>query len=184
MDESPRLVELRRRVREDPASVAFAALAEELRRAGRCPEAIEVAEAGLARHPGYTSARVTLGRALFESGSIGDARRELEEALASAPENLAGLRALAEIYRTIGLPGRALDLARRGTALAPQDREWRHLLEALEPTVDTRRAAPPSVAAQQPTGPARPAIVSPALRKLEAWLDAILQAKAQRHLTA
>ena len=63
---------------------------------------------GLARHPGYTSARVTLGRALLESGSTDEARRELEQALASAPENLAALRALADVYRSTGVPSRSM----------------------------------------------------------------------------
>ena len=155
MEESPRLEALRRRVLADPASVAFAALAEEFRRAGRLDEAVDTAQAGLVRHPGYTSARVTLGRALLDSGSIAAARQELEQALASAPENLAALRALADLYRTTGVPGRALELALRGAALAPQDREWRQLVQALEYAGSSRRAAPP-VILQPPSPPSAP----------------------------
>ena len=142
MGDSPRLEALRRRVLADPASVAFAALAEEYRRAARYDDAIETARAGLERHPAYATARVTLGRALFESGDIESARRELEQALAAAPENLAGLRALVDVYRSSGAPERARELARRGTALAPQDREWRSLVETLE---EERRAGPPNI---------------------------------------
>ena len=68
MADSPadaRLEQLERRVRNDPMSVAFAALAEEYRRLGRLKEAIETCRTGLARHPAYLSARVTLGRALI-----------------------------------------------------------------------------------------------------------------------
>ena len=68
--DSPRIQELRRRVHEDPASIAFAQLAEEYRRAGRFEEAVEVCRAGLTRHPSYLSARVTLGRALIELGEL------------------------------------------------------------------------------------------------------------------
>ena len=64
MPEHPRIEDLRRRVQKDPASIAFAQLAEEYRRAGQYQEAVEVCRAGLAIHPGYLSARVTLGRAL------------------------------------------------------------------------------------------------------------------------
>ena len=67
--ESTRLEELRRRVDLDPASVSFAALAEEYRRAGRFDQAIATCRAGLARHPDYVLARVTLGRALMDTGS-------------------------------------------------------------------------------------------------------------------
>jgi tetratricopeptide (TPR) repeat protein len=94
--ESPRLEELRRRVDEDPASIAFAQLAEECRRAGNHEEAIRVARAGLARHPDYVSARVTLGLALLASSRPAEARIELERASQQAPDNLAATRALLE----------------------------------------------------------------------------------------
>jgi tetratricopeptide (TPR) repeat protein len=98
MADSPRIEELKRRVQSDPASIAFAALAEEYRRAGRFDEAIHTCTAGLVRHPSYLSAHVTLGRALLDVGRLDDARRELESVLKIAPENLAAIRALAEIH--------------------------------------------------------------------------------------
>lgn len=103
--DSPRLEELRRRVARDPASIAFAQLAEEYRRAGDCEEAIRIARAGLTRHPDYVSARVTLGRALFEWGRHDEARLELERASRQAPDNLAASRALFELNRSSPPPG-------------------------------------------------------------------------------
>ena len=97
MGESPRIEDLKRRVRSDPDSLAFAPLAEEYRRLGRFAEAISVCEAGLSRHPAYLSARVTLGRSLLEAGRFDDARRELQTVLESAPANLAATKALDEI---------------------------------------------------------------------------------------
>src|SRR5262245_33489622 len=102
MPESPRIEELKRRVQSDPASIAFAALAEEYRRAGRFDEAIETCNTGLVRHPSYLSAHVTLGRALIEVGRLQEARTELEYVLKLAPENLAAIRGLAEIHHRIG----------------------------------------------------------------------------------
>lgn len=102
MAENPRIEELRRRVQLDPASIAFAALAEEYRRMGRHAEAIETCRAGLQRHPAYLSARVTLGRALIETGDYDAARDELETVLRSAPENLAAIRGLAQIHERLG----------------------------------------------------------------------------------
>ncbi len=102
MPESPRIEELKRRVQLDPASIAFAALAEEYRRTGRYEEAIEVCRTGLQRHPSYISAHVTLGRAFFEIGHYDDARQELEYVLSVAPENLAAIRGLAEIHHRQG----------------------------------------------------------------------------------
>jgi tetratricopeptide (TPR) repeat protein len=102
MADNPRIEELKRRVQMDPASIAFAALAEEYRRAERYEEAIETCTAGLVRHPSYLSAHVTLGRALIEIGRLQEAQRELELVLTLAPENLAAIRGLAEIHRRLG----------------------------------------------------------------------------------
>jgi tetratricopeptide (TPR) repeat protein len=98
MADNPRIEELRRRVHADPASIAFAALAEEYRRTGNYADAIETCRIGLQRHPSYLSARVTLGRALMETAQYDDARGELEVVLKAAPENLAAIRGLAEIH--------------------------------------------------------------------------------------
>lgn len=103
MSENPRIEELRRRVQADPTSIAFAALAEEYRRAGRYEDAIEVCRTGLTRHPAYLSARVTLGRALVELNQLDEAKMELDQVLSIAPENLAAIRALAEIDERRGV---------------------------------------------------------------------------------
>ncbi len=68
MPDNRKIEDLKRRVQQDPASIAFAALADEYRRAGQFHDAIETCRAGLLRHPAYVSARVTLGRALLEIG--------------------------------------------------------------------------------------------------------------------
>jgi predicted Zn-dependent protease len=93
-----RIAALERRVATDPASVSFAALAEEYRRAGRAEAAIATCLAGLTRRPDYVSARVTLGRALMEAGRSGEARVQFERVVQSAPENLAAIRALAILH--------------------------------------------------------------------------------------
>jgi hypothetical protein len=48
MADSRRIDDLRRRVQKDPASIAFAQLAEEYRRAGQLPDAVATCKAGLA----------------------------------------------------------------------------------------------------------------------------------------
>ena len=121
--ESPRIAELRRRVHADPASIAFAQLAEEYRRAGNYHEAVNYCRNGLARHPGYLSARVTLGRALIELGVIDEAVREFDLVLKSAPDNLAAIRGMAEIHQRRGDLPSALDYYKRALALARFDPE-------------------------------------------------------------
>jgi tetratricopeptide (TPR) repeat protein len=89
--------QLRRRVQLNPASIAFAALAEEYRRAGRHEDAIETCRLGLRRHPAYLTPRVTLGRALLALGRYGEARAELEGVLRVAPDHPAARLALDEL---------------------------------------------------------------------------------------
>ena len=102
MTEHARIVELRRRVQADPASIAFAQLAEECRRAGDNDQAVAVCRAGLAHHPSYTSARVTLGRALFDLRQDDEAQAEFEAVLLTAPENLIALRSMADLHHRRG----------------------------------------------------------------------------------
>lgn len=121
MAENPRIEELRRRVQKDPASIAFAQLAEEYRRSGDYDEAVQVCRTGLETHPTYLSARVTLGRALIELGRFDEAHGELEAVLRSAPENLAAIRGLAEIHQRRGELGEALKQYQTALGLAQHD---------------------------------------------------------------
>src|SRR5882757_8640771 len=121
MADHSRIEDLRRRVQKDPASIAFAQLAEECRRGGNLQESVDVCRAGLALHPGYLSARVTLGRALVEMGDLDTALAELEYVLRSAPENLAAIRGLAEIHHRQGHLTLALEQYRAALLLARND---------------------------------------------------------------
>jgi tetratricopeptide (TPR) repeat protein len=123
---------LRRRVLLDPSSIAFAQLAEEYRRGGQLQEAVDVCRAGLAIHPGYLSARVTLGRALLDLQQLDDAQQELEQVLKSAPENLAGIRGLAEIHHRRGSLAEALTHYRAALALARNDPDLEQTVADLE----------------------------------------------------
>src|SRR5258708_10500231 len=121
MADSQRIDDLRRRVQKDPASIAFAQLAEECRRAGQHQEAVDVCRTGLALHPGYLSADVTLGRALIELDALDEAQAELELVLRSAPETLAARRGLAEIHHRRGALPDALAQYRAALLLARND---------------------------------------------------------------
>lgn len=142
MADTSRIEELRRRVQRDPASIAFAQLAEEYRRAGRYVEAIETCENGLTHHPGYLSARVTLGRALLETGELEAAQLELKQVLRAAPENLAALRGLAEIHHRRGELQEALAHYRTALEFARHDPELEHLVEQITQELEPAAAAP------------------------------------------
>jgi len=136
VSDNSRIDDLRRRVQKDPASIAFAQLAEECRRAGMHEEAVQVCRAGLDIHPAYLSARVTLGRALIELNSLDEAQAELELVLKSAPENLAAIRGLAEIFNRRGSFPEALAQYRAALALAKNDPDLQRTVAELERAVE------------------------------------------------
>ncbi len=140
MPDNPRIEELRRRIQKDPASIAFAQLAEEYRRAGSYQDAIAACRAGLAIHPGYLSARVTLGRALLEMNDLDAALAELQYVLKNAPENLAAIRGVAEIHHRRGQLTEALVFYKAALALARHDPDLEQTVDeisrAISPVVD------------------------------------------------
>jgi tetratricopeptide (TPR) repeat protein len=132
MGETSRLEDLKRRVEADPASIAFASLAEEYRRAARFDEAVDASRAGLRFHPTYVSARVTLGRSLMELGVYDQAERELLVVARSTPDNLAARRALGDLYWRQADLVRALEQLRLASGLAPGDGELAEMVRELE----------------------------------------------------
>jgi tetratricopeptide (TPR) repeat protein len=149
-----RVDELRRRLERDPGSRLFAQLAEELRKNGDLAEAIRVARAGLAVHTAYPSARLTLGRALLESGDPSGARSELETALREAPDNILASRFLAQAREALGDLKGALDQYRKTLQMAPGDRQLESAVAALE-----GRGGVPG--APSPAPPAPPVLHTP-----------------------
>jgi len=159
--ENPRIEELRRRVQRDPASIAFAQLAEEHRRAANYEEAVAVARAGLQQHPAYLSARVTLGRALLELGRLDEAAVEFEHVVQAAPDNLTAVRQLADIQRR------------------------RHAANASKSAPPSSPSQPPQVSASAPAEPPRVKAepVAPEgaiIAELEAWLAVLATDRAAR----
>jgi tetratricopeptide (TPR) repeat protein len=136
MADSQRIEDLRRRVQRDPTSIAFAQLAEECRRAGHYQESVDVCRAGLDIHPGYLSARVTLGRSLIELNDLDIALAELEHVLRSAPDNLAAIRGVAEIRHRQGDLSEALTQYRAALALARNDPDLQRTVDELARKVE------------------------------------------------
>lgn len=198
MPDTSRIDELKRRVQRDPASIAFAQLAEEYRRAGQLEEAINACRTGLQTHPGYLSARVTLGRALLELGELDGARAEFLLVLQNAPDHLAATRALAEVFRRAGDEGEARHYCDRALTLAPNDPDLERLRARLSDVRSrAERAAAPSPLLQRtagaPTTPPAPAPPPAAeapspdqthdaamIAALERWLEAIDATRAER----
>jgi tetratricopeptide (TPR) repeat protein len=139
-----RIDELRRRLERDPGSRLFAQLAEEYRKAGNHADAIRIARTGLAQHPSYPSARLTLGRALLDSGDAAGARAELETALRDAPDNILASRFLGQALEALGELDPALQQLQKTLKMAPGDRQLESQIVSLETRLRSPQA--PAVA--------------------------------------
>jgi tetratricopeptide (TPR) repeat protein len=146
-----RIDELRRRLDRDPGSRLFAQLAEEHRKGGNHAEAIRVARAGLAVHQAYPSARLTLGRALLDSGDPAAARVELVEVLREAPDNILASRFLGQALEMEGNLAGALEQYVSTLRMAPGDRQLEAQVAALR-----LRAQPGGRVVPEVTAPMRP----------------------------
>jgi Tfp pilus assembly protein PilF len=176
--ESPRIEELRRRVEDDPASIAFAQLAEEYRRAGDFEQAVRVCRTGLERHPTYVSARVTLGRALLELERFDEAQAELDQVVRSAPGNLAAIRGLAKIHQR---RGDVDDASKQFSAHIPAHDE--PSTAAIPPDYGQAMAALDAIALDHQL-PSNGDPEESVLDELESWLEAILAEREAREAAA
>lgn len=119
------------RVRRDPASLAFAQLADLYRKAGRTAEAITLCREGLTRFPHYTTARLILAKAHQAEGDFERALAEVAAILEVSPRDVQSHRLAAEIHRRCGRLDEAVAHLETAVNLDTGDRESRALLGLL-----------------------------------------------------
>ena len=130
------------RLARDPASLAFAPLADAYRRVGRTREAINLCREGLGRFPHYTTARLILAKAHLEDGNAEAALAELGVILQSSPKDAQVHRLAAGIHRRAGRLEEARQHLERVVTLDAGDRESRLLLETLAAEGRTSEGSP------------------------------------------
>jgi tetratricopeptide (TPR) repeat protein len=148
-----RVDELRKRLEKDPSSRLFAQLAEELRKEGQLEEAIAVCRTGLQKNPNYPSARITLGRALIDSGDAAAARVELETVLQGAPDNILARKLLDECLASMGLQPAAAPPVPAGSIPEPSGKWWKSLLGGSGAPAGTAAVASAATPASPPVVP-------------------------------
>ena len=119
------------RLARDPASLAFAQLADLYRKAGRTRDAVALCRNGLTRYPHYTTARLILAKALVADGQLAPAQAELEAILEVSPKDVQSHRLVAEVQRRLGHIDEAVRHLEAAIALDPSDRESQGLLALL-----------------------------------------------------
>ena len=146
MADNPRIDELRKRLEREPGSRLFAQLAEELRKDGDLAGAVRVCRDGLQKHSQYPSARMTLGRALLDSGDLAAAKVEFLAVLKGAPDNILAARLLGESLEGLEDWVGAAAQYKKALMMAPGDKQLQGHLEAVED-----RMREPVPAAAQPS---------------------------------
>jgi tetratricopeptide (TPR) repeat protein len=159
---TPKLEELRFKLKTDPKSRLFYQLAEELRKAGHFDESEQVLRNGLVAYPTYLAAWVSLGRTLREQKNDAGAVDALNKALQLDPGNVVAARILADAYLALGDKVEAIKKYKLVHALLPSDEELRVTIEHLERDLHVpeesspfEEAAPPDLAEEAP--PSQPA---------------------------
>src|SRR5581483_10491709 len=140
------------------------------------------------------------GRALVETNALDEAQTELETVLRSAPENLAAIRGLAEIFHRRGQLPEALAQYRAALALAKNDPDLQQTVAELAKVVEPQKPAHVSeglsfdqirneLFSMAPPPPPAPVVQSAedhereraqrTVAALEQWLDGIHVARTQ-----
>ena len=165
MDDNARTGELRRKLEKDPGSRLFAQLAEELRKEGKHDEAISVARKGLEKNPNYPSARLTLARALLDSGRPSEARPELESIVKASPDNIMASRLLGDALAELGETTQALKQFERTLLISPADKAVMERMAEVKARMAPASSAPaPAPVVTTPAAaPAPPTTASVAL---------------------
>ncbi len=129
---TPKLEELRFKLKTDPKSRLFYQLAEELRKAGHYDESEQILRSGLVVYPTYLAAWVSLGRTLREQKNDTGAVDALNRALELDPGNVVAARILADAHLALGDKVAAIKKYKLVHALLPSDEELRVTIEQLE----------------------------------------------------
>ena len=111
----------------DPSSKVYLQLAEEYRKLGRHPDAIEVLEKSLQHRPRDPRGRVALARCHLETGVPAEAAELLEAVTRRDPEHMDGNKLLLEAYLQLADHDRASERLNIYRLLNDRDPEIDHL---------------------------------------------------------
>jgi tetratricopeptide (TPR) repeat protein len=142
---TPKIEELRARLKADPKSRHFYPLAEELRKFHQLEQAEEILREGLQGHPTYLSAWISLGRVLRDRSRDHEAVEVLKRALSLDAGNVVAAKLLAQSYLGVGDKVEAIKKFKLVYALMPADAEVEAEIERLDRELNPQNYAPPAV---------------------------------------
>lgn len=93
---------LKSKVKENPASMLYARLADRYLQMHEIDQAIEYAEKGAVLHPNYATIKYVLAKCYYERREYDSANRTLKEAIAVDPNFLSALNLQTELLQNLG----------------------------------------------------------------------------------
>ncbi|MFA6956152.1 MAG: tetratricopeptide repeat protein [Thermoanaerobaculia bacterium] len=139
---TPKIEELRARLKADPKSRHFYPLAEELRKFHQLEQAEEILREGIQTHPSYLSAWISLGRVLRDRGRDHEAVEVLKRALSLDGGNVVAAKLLAQAYLGVGDKVEAIKKFKLVYALMPSDSEVEVEIDRLDREINPEKYAP------------------------------------------
>ena len=118
-------------LKKKPNSLAYAPLADTLRRAGHFKAAEKISEQGIKHHPKKAENYICLGQALYDQGKYETAGKILGTALKLEPGNILTLRLLGEIFIQLREPKKALRIYELISVYCPDNKAVQNLKEKL-----------------------------------------------------
>ncbi len=119
-------------LKDNPASKAFAPLAEGYRKIGELEKALQIASNGVAIHPKFNSGKVALARILIDLKKYDTAEKILLKVTHNDFENLLAHRSLGEIYIHINNLPKALNAFKSALLANPLDTMSSNMVAKLE----------------------------------------------------
>lgn len=116
---------------KDSQSTVFVSLCEAYRQLGMLEDALEIAEKGTLRLPGFSPGFTALGRIYAQRGDFADAVRAFERALDIEGDNSLALKGLARVKYRQGDSNQARVLLEKVLAQKPDDAMAQKMLDSL-----------------------------------------------------
>lgn len=123
------------RLKINPASYCFAALAELYLKAGQADDALSVARTGVVRYPAFVAGQMALARICQQQGLTDEALQALAVVTTAVPESLEAQRMFAQFSLAAGRQAEAMQALRSVLEFYPDDKEIQAELAEFEKSV-------------------------------------------------
>ena len=139
-ENDPKFEALKSRLQQNPDSLLFARVAEQLLNKGQVDEATRICEEGTRKHPYYVTGRMVLGKCYLQKKMFDLAEKEFKRVLLFDPKYIAAHKFYGDLMREAGWPNACEMSYKKILAIDPLDRTAKEMLETLERVKPTEQA--------------------------------------------